>query len=185
MFTDHAFLVYLFDPYDRNPGMSRHTASNLMRWATKLSTFRYAVQNLPGEGNVWVDMLTRWAVASPAAVKAKRMPLKALIAPISPSLDSKMDYPSIRDIWRAQSESELKPRKRFTRHHDCWKDFANIICIPNENTLLKLRIMVAGHAASSGHRGWRASKTTVAEHFYWDGMDTDVESFVKPCIHCL
>ena len=31
IFTDHANLVYIYDLYGRNPGISRHTASKLMR----------------------------------------------------------------------------------------------------------------------------------------------------------
>ena len=38
--------------------MTRHTASKLMRWALKLSAFHYVVEHLPGERNVWADMLT-------------------------------------------------------------------------------------------------------------------------------
>lgn len=39
IFTDHANLVYLFDPYGRTPGLPRYTASKLIRWAIKLSAF--------------------------------------------------------------------------------------------------------------------------------------------------
>lgn len=41
IFTDHYNLVYLYDPQGRDPGISRHTASKLMRWAIKRSAFRY------------------------------------------------------------------------------------------------------------------------------------------------
>ena len=43
IFTEHANLVYLYDPYGRNPGVSRHTASKLMRWSLKLNAFRYVI----------------------------------------------------------------------------------------------------------------------------------------------
>lgn len=46
IFTDHASLVYLYDAYSKNPGISRQTASKLMRSAVKLSAFLYVVQNL-------------------------------------------------------------------------------------------------------------------------------------------
>ena len=62
VFTDNANLVYLYDPYGQNPGISRQTASKLMRWAIKLSAFRYLMIHLPGDQNVWADMLTRWGV---------------------------------------------------------------------------------------------------------------------------
>ncbi len=85
IFTDHANLVYLYDPYGRNPGIVRHTASKLMRWAIKLSAFRYVIEHLPGESNVWADILTRWAVAPKTAVLAKRIvALKSLL--VAPSI---------------------------------------------------------------------------------------------------
>ncbi len=66
-------LVYLFDPYGRNPGIARHTASKLMRWAIKLSAFRYVIEHVPGERNVWADMLTRWAVAPKNSTSPKKI----------------------------------------------------------------------------------------------------------------
>ncbi len=63
IFTDHANLVYLFDPYGRHPGISRHTASKLMRWAIKLSAFRYVIEHVPDERNGWADMLIRRSVS--------------------------------------------------------------------------------------------------------------------------
>lgn len=43
LYTDHANLVYIFDPYGSNPEMSRHTANKLMRWTLKLSAYRYII----------------------------------------------------------------------------------------------------------------------------------------------
>lgn len=59
IFTDYSNLVYLYDPYGRNPGISRHKASKLMSWAIKLSAFRFLIEYLPGERIVWADLLTR------------------------------------------------------------------------------------------------------------------------------
>jgi len=36
IYTDHANLVQMYDPYGHNPGIPRYTASKLMRWAIKL-----------------------------------------------------------------------------------------------------------------------------------------------------
>lgn len=58
-----------------------------MRWALKLSAFKYVVEHIPGEKNVWADMVTRWTVRSPRNASAKSL----LLAPISPGLDSKLD----------------------------------------------------------------------------------------------
>ena len=48
IFTDHANLVYLYDPYGNSTSIAKHTASKLMRWTIKLSAFGYIIENLPG-----------------------------------------------------------------------------------------------------------------------------------------
>lgn len=50
IYTDHANLVYMYDPFGRNPGISRQTASKLMRWAIKLSAFRFKIESYPVKG---------------------------------------------------------------------------------------------------------------------------------------
>ena len=62
IYTDQANLVYIFDPLGMNPGIAKHTASKLTRWALKLNEFRFIIEHISGDQNVWADMLTRWAV---------------------------------------------------------------------------------------------------------------------------
>lgn len=90
MFTDHANLVYIFDPYGRNPGKPRHTASKFMRWALKLSSFRYIIEQVAGDRNVWADMLSRWAAKPIQKVEALRANA-LLVAPVAPHFDEKYD----------------------------------------------------------------------------------------------
>jgi hypothetical protein len=48
IFTGHHNLTYLFNPYGNNPGLSSHTAAKLLRWALKLSSYRYTIEHVPG-----------------------------------------------------------------------------------------------------------------------------------------
>jgi RNase H-like domain found in reverse transcriptase/Reverse transcriptase (RNA-dependent DNA polymerase) len=52
LFTDHAKLIYIFDPTGQNPAIQRHTASKLMRWALRLSGYRYTIEHLAGGRNL-------------------------------------------------------------------------------------------------------------------------------------
>lgn len=63
VFTDHSNLVYIFNPFGHNPGISRHVAHKLMRWAIMLSAYRYVIEHVPGERIVWTDILSLWAAA--------------------------------------------------------------------------------------------------------------------------
>lgn len=187
IYTDHANLVYLFDPYGRNPCIARHTASKLMRWALKLSAFRYVIEHVTGERNVWADMLTRWAVSPKHKVNAKQLPsIKSLIvAPISPGLNAHCDWPSRAEIKEAQRRADSKPGVSFRQTQGLWSSGRGATWIPPNEQSLKLRILIAAHTGIGGHRGWRTTKATVAAHFTWDSLSKDVESFVKSCIHCL
>lgn len=116
--TDHANLVYIYDPYGKNPGIPRHTASKLMRWALKLSAFRYVVEHLPGERNVWADMLTRWAVGTNSGIRAlEHQPAitSLMIAPVNPRIYTRLDWPSLQDITMAQEKSKTIPHKDLRR----------------------------------------------------------------------
>ena len=79
IYTDHANLVYIFNPYGMNPGVGRHVAQKLMRWEIRLSAFRYVIEFVPGESNVWADILSRWGSAPPKSTRAK---IAALYAPV-------------------------------------------------------------------------------------------------------
>ena len=187
IFTDHANLVYLYDPYGNNTGMAKHTASKLMRWAIKLSAFRYVIEHLPGELNVWADMLTRWAVSPKRKVDATKVlhDKSLMLAPINPGTDPKLDWPNINDIIKAQKSSKEKPPKQFTRTTGGVKDSSDILWIPSEERHLKLRIIIAAYTGHGGHRSWRVTMAVVKAHFFWNKMSVDVESFVSSCLHCL
>ena len=80
IYTDHANIVQLYDPYGRNPGIFRHNASKLMRWVIKLSAFRYVIEHLPGDRNVWADMPTLSTVVPKSNINSNRLrKLKSLI----------------------------------------------------------------------------------------------------------
>ncbi|KAH9088946.1 hypothetical protein LEN26_019336 [Aphanomyces euteiches] len=63
LFTDHRNLVYMFNPRGSNSGVAKYQADKLQRWALVMSTFPYTIECLPGDTNVWGDLLSRWAVA--------------------------------------------------------------------------------------------------------------------------
>jgi RNase H-like domain found in reverse transcriptase len=59
LFTDHRNLQYIFNPYGHNPGVQRHAVAKLERCSIKLMSFDNVVERIPGEDNVWGDLLSR------------------------------------------------------------------------------------------------------------------------------
>ena len=134
--------------------MAKHRASKLMRWAIKLSAFRYVIEHLPGEINVWADMLTRWAVSPKRKVDATKV-LRAkllMLASINPGTNPKLDCPNIKDIIKAQKSSKENLPKQCTSTTEGAKDSSDILWITSEERHLKLRIIIAAHIGHVEHR---------------------------------
>ena len=187
IYTDHANLVQLYDPYGKHPGIPRHTASKLMRWAIKLSAFRYVIEHLPGDRNIWADMLTRWAVRPKSFVSTKNIGrFKSLVmSPINPGLDPKLDWPTLEEIIDSQKNSKEPPPTSYKHTEKGWVNESGATWIPASDKLLKLRILIAAHTGFGGHRSWRVTHASIKSHFYWKNLGKDVESFVKSCLHCI
>lgn len=72
IFTYHAYFLYLYDPYGRNPRTARHTENNLTLYSIKLSAFRYIIEHMPGHINSWANIMTRWSVKNPTTVATNK-----------------------------------------------------------------------------------------------------------------
>jgi len=185
LFTDHANLIYIFDPVGQNPGIARHTANKLLRWALKLSGYRYVIDHLSGERNVWADILTRWAVKPRVGVKSAKLS-KLMLAPITPSSSQKFDWPTRTDIESIQQASKDHVPNRFELVDGLFQDSEGIVWIPYRGAdPLKLRILIAAHTGIGGHGGIHSSMNVLRRHVYWQGMSEDVKAFCTSCIHCL
>lgn len=187
IYADYSNLVYLFDPFSRNPRLARLTTNKLMRWALKPSAFRYVIEHVPGESKIWADMLTRWVVkATSKVVTLKNVSLKALLpAPVTPGLDGIFDWPSLTDIKNSQSNAKSKPPPRFHIRDGLWKNARGITWIPVEDNELNIRILVAAHTGRGGHCGLKTTRRIVSFHFEKIRKMYYVRRFLKSCIHCL
>ena len=163
--TDHANLVYFFDPHGQNPGIPQHTASKLMRWALIESAFRYVIEHLAGESNVWADMFSRWAVQPNRKLSALKLN-SLLVAPINPSLDSILDWQKADDIIKSQAKRHEQPPSRFEKVNDIWQDNRGLVQVPSQDRFLRLRIMVAGHTGYGGQRGYRTTQLIMTAYFW-------------------
>jgi RNase H-like domain found in reverse transcriptase len=129
LFTDHRNLQYIFNPYGHNPGVQRHDVAELERWSIKLMSFDYVVEHIPGEDNVWGDLLSRWgAGVSSAPVLAIRAVLQA---PVAPLFDSFFRLPKRGDFSDVQAAfpSEI-PELLCLDDDGVWRVASNRIWVP-------------------------------------------------------
>ena len=183
LFTDHHNLLYVFNPHGYHGSPSAHSAAKLIRWALKLSTYRYTIEHVAGSDNVWSDMLTRWA-APPTMVRIST----AMLAPVSPSLDDSFVWPTAQEIRRVQDASildtALLPDMPVLAEDNIYRTFCGKVWIPDASTDLQLRICIVAHTGTGGHRGIRATTSSIHSLFFWNSLKEDVQTFCNTCLHC-
>jgi hypothetical protein len=58
------------------------------------------------------------------------------------------------------------------------------VWIPDEDHL-PLRVFIAAHAGSAGHRGITATTNEIKKHFWWPTLAKDVKHYNNTCLHCV
>ena len=180
LFTDHRNLCYIFDPYAKNPLCARHTASRLERWSIRLMGLRYKIEFVPGDQNVFADLLTRWGAPAPSAIKAM---IHVQEEPnfMSPN---KFIWPKATEMIEEQ-KSLVDKEKLIRGDDDLWRNEKGQIVIPEKAKELQQRLLIIAHAGISGHRGSKATAKILERRFIWKNMKEQVAEFLKQCIHCL
>lgn len=178
LFTDHHNLIFLFDPLAVVPDMSQTSLRKVLRWAVRLSMYNYTCVHIKGVDNVWADLLGRWSV--PSTIR------RLVHIPVLPSSSAAdFDWPDPSGIADEQQRLHSTRPQGLIFSDGLWRNEANAVWIPDDCDELQLRLCVIAHTGPSGHRGASSTESTVRQHFFWPTMKTDVDTFVKSCIHCL
>ena len=182
LFTDHRNLQYIFDPKTVNSNIARYQADKLQRWSMVLQMFRYEIEYISGEENVWGDLLSRWG--SPNA-EAQKKTVYRLVS-VAPLKDEDFKWPSFQEIAEVQKQHLVKT-DGFIQDPEtkCWKTKSGKVWLPEEAVDLKQRLCVVAHAGLAGHRGINTTVTALQADFAWKYMQQDVTAFINGCLHCL
>ena len=173
LFTDHLNLRYIFNPGTVLSAVPKYTADKLQRWSMVLMGYQYEIVHIPGEDNVWADLLSRWGCErSVCAVSFTE----------SPQLDPKFIWPSASEIVTMQKEGGVKG---LLGSDGLYRRETGQAIIPAAATDLILRLCVVAHSGIAGHQGLANTVQTLSEHFWWPTLKADAEKFVRECLHCL
>jgi transposase InsO family protein len=153
--------------------------------------YSYVIYNIPGETNVWADLLSRWGSTLPSICAVAHQPLL-----VSPLRDVQFEWPTIVAIAEAQAAATSKTAApddvsvgddqvtlpsgaswTMRRVHGVW-------WIPAGANELQLRLCVCAHASLAGHRPASATLVSLQSFCWWVDLKTDVEFFVSRCLHC-
>ncbi|POM61080.1 putative retroelement, partial [Phytophthora palmivora] len=186
LFTDHRNLVYIFDPYATDTGMQRYQADKLQRWAMTLTAYRYVVEHVKGDENVWADILSRWSgFAEDEKHQMSRISALGLVSTLSPLTTQDFQWPSLTEISALQQPAERSEEVQWEDARQCFVILGDKIWIPPTAVDLMEQICVVGHAGSSGHRDQKATLESIKAWCWWETLAKDVQTFVSRCIHCL
>ena len=127
------------------------------RGASKLQELSYIIEHLPGEDNLWADMLSIWM---PNPSKARTMALREAIAPV---LEKDFSWPSISEIQLCQEQSS--PGSREMTSSDGFLIFMDKVWIPNAKQFAPWNLYrgTAGHASFEGKKG-ESQSTSSGNH---------------------
>lgn len=186
LFTDHKNLIYIFNPTSVNGNLQKHIVNKVERWALTLASFRYTIVHIPGEENVWADLLSRWGSRQDDPACDIRI-ASLFSAPVAPELDPDFTWPSAADIKRSQADAKDKVTplpSGLTEVDGILQNNAGATWIPHTDTALKLRLCIIGHCGRGGHRGATTTLENIKGHFVWKDMKTDIATFCNTCLHC-
>ncbi|KAJ0408845.1 hypothetical protein P43SY_000741 [Pythium insidiosum] len=188
VFTDHRNLQYIFDPHSIDSNVTRFQADKLQRWASTLTTFRYEIEHVAGEANVWGDLLSRWG-ASPQQASVVRVRAVTVLETVSPLQAVDFEWPMHSEIVDIQKVAlstfgdDARPGCQWDEETGVYRVGAKV-WIPEGEVELQTRLCVIGHAGVSGHRGVDATTKALSDVFTWTTLEADVNKFVYGCLHC-
>ncbi|ETV70466.1 hypothetical protein H257_14126 [Aphanomyces astaci] len=163
LFTDYKSLQYNFNPAGQSPSMARYQTHKLERWALDLSSSPYTIKCLPGEDNLWCDLLSRWGAAQ-ALVPAQSS--RCLLAIVPPLQQPDFDWPSPASTVKTQEVAGKRGQTPPTGV--AWNEDKNL-----------------SSTRKTASRSHQHTAKGVRDVFAWSTLEADVKTFVQACIHCL
>ncbi|GMF23670.1 unnamed protein product [Phytophthora fragariaefolia] len=161
LYTDHRNLVYIFNPYATDGTMARYQADKFQRWALSLICFQYIIEHVPGDVNVWGDLLSRWGAGQVREDEheATRVARLAVLERVSPLEDTEFVWPSETEI-KAVHNAAREAAQDFVGAQQADKRELMVtpsgqVWIPADAEDLRQRLCGIAHAGASGHQAHR------------------------------
>lgn len=161
--TDHQTLWFFLT--------QRKLSEKQMRWANFLSLFHFQIVHVAGKKNVVADTLSR----------------KPQVAAISVAYHHELDEmkeqyaqdPDFADLFDRLQSGDSVPK--FSLKDGFVMRHAQL-CVTKE---LRQKVLTECHQPPyAGHRGIDATIRAVESYFFWPGLSSDVDAFVRTCMVC-
>ena len=169
LWTDHKSLLSWFS---RPPTSDRHA-----KWLVKIQDMQFTVKHVSGEDNVLADLLSRPCGVEKSTFEELHQYLHANVI----SLDTLTNR--IKQAQTPQIAQEFKLKQEEVQVTDgayfLTKSGNMQLLVPTE---FRREILSAVH--DFAHYGRRQTWRTIKKHYYWPGMTTEIQNYVKACPVC-
>jgi len=193
LYTDHRNLTYLFNSDTKVADGNKQSAARLERWMKSMRGFEYQIHHIPGEHNVFADLLSRWGADSvPDAVRAVHEGM-TVAGPTqfdphyAVEFDS-YDAPTVMELVDAQTaavDDEQRVSLGLKHNSDgLLTDINDRVYVPDVRHL-RLRLCIAAHQGVAGHRGAHVTSGWLSAQYVWATMSRDVREFCLSCLMCM
>jgi transposase InsO family protein len=157
----------------------RLSSEEQQKWVTKILGYDFEIVYKKGKQNDVADALSR-----------KDEDIEALLCVISiiqPNwiIEARDEWKNDEKVWtliqRLQQDSSAS--NTFTWKNDSlWYNDCLYLC---KNSQLKQKVLLELHTSPvGGHSGFLKTYHRVKKDFFWDGLKTNVQSFVEECVVC-
>ena len=140
---------------------------------------------MDGEKNSMANMMTRWFKGYRGKRSIGFRYIREILREhdmMGSSSDTGLERPELHMIKFSQDKNSIiKPSAAVTEGGVIKID--GRIWIPKKDLGLLFAILIYAHCGIGGHRGSRATASSLKESFIWKGIDEDFHEFVKACVH--
>ncbi|OWZ03680.1 LOW QUALITY PROTEIN: hypothetical protein PHMEG_00024542 [Phytophthora megakarya] len=169
-----SIVVTQVEKWDSNGECEETHTRKLLRWALKLSEFRYTINHIAGTANVWADMLSRWA-CQPREITVRRVTTRISqqqkLCTLRPLDEENFVWPTWEEVLRVQ-------RRYVPRALPPWLTTREDGLFMREDQALLRRLMIISHCGAQGHRGRHAMMSQLASVFSIDRLQVQVDAFI-------
>lgn len=170
--TDHRPLQHFMTQSSLSPRQ--------VRWQQFLSEYNLQVNYVPGNSNAFADGLSRRPDLRLMLVDAFT-PFDSILSEIKDGLHKSSDGKRMMGKARSQFDTSYQLRHGLVYYTH---DGLHRLFVPDHRDL-RSRILHDFHDLEvAGHFGWRKTYHAIAQHYYWPGMTTDVQDYVRRCPVC-
>ncbi|KAE8969903.1 hypothetical protein PR003_g28562, partial [Phytophthora rubi] len=183
LFCDHANLIQIFCPHTE---IRKHVRGKLQRWALMLSDYRYEIEHVKGEDNIWAGIVSRWvhSVPTESSVKTVRTRASSAVSRLRLLCDDDFVWPTADHVMAAQQRFRRRAPIAAVPSSDGLLLVEGRVWLPTEAKDLMQRVLVVAHCGLCAHRGADVMQRQIQQHFHVKSLGKLVQDFVAACLLC-